>query len=254
MTIIDRDRFKSLCNEYGGVFYEGSIGTYNEKRLHLILKHLVSCDVTEHETKLGKCIADVFDGNRIYEIQTGSLSPLSKKLDYYLNNTDHPITVIKPFIASKRIVRVDRETGEIIRSKKSPKRVTDANIYSELCWIAEYLSDLRLEIIILLVEADEYRYSDDKVRYRKSGKYDSELFPRAIIDVKYFSSQESFEYLLDTCKDKFSAKEFSAIHGFKGRELYRTLNMLCKLSLLERRKTPSGAYEYSKIPSKTEDT
>ena len=252
MTPVDRERFNSLCNEYGGGVYDGSIGTYNEKRLHLILKHLVSPDASKHETRLGRCVADVFDDGHIYEIQTGSLNPLSKKLDFYLNNTDHKITVIKPFILSKRIVRVDRETGEVIRAKKSPKKATDGDLYSELYWIADYLSSDRIELIALYINADEYRYSDEKVRYRKSGKYDSELFPRELVDVRYFNSKSSFEYLLEGCNDSFFAKEFSAIHKIKGRALYRTLNMLCKLSLLEREKTQSGAYEYKKITPETE--
>ena len=253
MTTIDKNKFNSLCNEYGGVFYNGSIGTYNEKRLHLILKHLISRNASEHEVKFGRYIADVFDGNRIYEIQTGSLYPLTKRLSFYIDQTDYAITVIKPFIASKRIVRVDRETGEVIRSKKSPKKATDGDLYSELYWIAEHLNSPRVEFIALFIDADEYRYSDERVRYRKSGKYDSELFPRALVDVKYYVGSLSFESLLNGCKERFTAKEFSAISHLKQRELYRTLNMLCKLSLLERHKTPSGVYEYSKIIKNTED-
>ena len=79
-----------------------------------------------------------------------------------------------------------------------------------------------------------------------------QLFPRELIDLRYFNSDTSFEYLLSSCEDRFFAKDFSAVHGLKGRELYRTLNMLCKLSLIERDKTPSGAYMYSKIRSDKE--
>ena len=250
--MLDKERFRRLCDEYGSVFYNGNIGTYNEKRLHLILKHLVSSDTSEHEVKLGKCVADVFNGSRIFEIQTASLYPLKKKLDYYINQTDLPITVIKPFIASKRLVRVDRESGELIRCKRSPKKEGDSELYSELYFISEYLACNRLEVVALFIDADEYRYSDEIVRYRKSGKYDSELFPRELVDVRYFNSKSSFEYLLDDCNDSFLAKEFSAIHKIKGRALYRTLNMLCKLSLLEREKTQSGAYEYKKTTPETE--
>ena len=252
MTVIDKDHFNALCCEYSGALYNGNIGTYNEKRLHLILKHLVSTSSEQHEVKLGRYIADVFDGQRIYEIQTGSLSPISKKIGFYLSETEYPITVIKPFIASKRIVRIDRETGEVIRSKKSPKKATDGALYSELFWMADYLKFPRFDVIALFINADEYRYSDEKVRHRKSGKYDSELFPRELIDLRYFNSDTTFEYLLSSCEDRFFAKDFSAVHGLKGRELYRTLNMLCKLSLIERDKTPSGAYMYSKIRSDKE--
>lgn len=248
--MLDKDLFTSLCEEYGAGYYNGNIGTYNEKRLHLILKHLVSQNADNHEVKLGKCVADVFNGKEIFEIQTGSLYPLKKKLDYYLSETEYPITVIKPFIALKRIVRVDRDSGEVIRCKRSPKKAGDAELYSELNWISNYLCSERIRVLALFIEADEYRYSDEKFRYRKSGKYDSELFPRNILDIKEISGRESFEFLLNGCSDIFTAKDFAALHKLKGRPLYAILNILCKLSLLRKDKNTSGAYQYSIIKKK----
>ncbi len=244
---LDKDLFASLCEEYGAGYYNGNIGTYNEKRLHLILKHLASQNADDHEVKLGKYVADVFNGKEIFEIQTGSLYPLKKKLDYYLSETEYQITVIKPFIASKRIVRVDRDSGEVIRCKRSPKKAGDAELYSELNWISNYLCNKRISVIALFIEADEYRYSDEKVRYRKSGKYDSELFPRGILDVKEISGRESLEHLLNGCPDIFTAKEFATLHKLKGRPLYAALNILCELSLLKKEKNKNGTYEYSII-------
>jgi hypothetical protein len=244
---LDRERFRAMCEEYCGVFYNGTIGTYNEKRLHLMLKHLVSPDIDTHEVKIGRCVADVFDGERIYEIQTASLAPLKKKLEYYISETEHKITVIKPFIASKRIVRVDKESGEVKSCKRSPKKAGDQDLFSELYWIADFLCFPRVEVVALFVEADEHRYSDERVRYRKTGKYDSELFVRDLVEVKLIDSRSSFSYLLNKLANSFSAKDFAALHGYKGRSLYRTLNLLCKLGLIKREKTPSGAYLYSKI-------
>ena len=169
-----------------------------------------------------------------------------KKIDYYLTETEYPITLIKPFIASKRIVRLDRESGEVHRCKRSPKKEGDAELFSELYWLAKHLKNDRLEVLATFIEADEYRYSDEVVRYRKSGKRDSELFPRRIVDIKRFCGPETFEYLLEGLDKSFSAREFSAIHKLKGRPLYSTLNLLCELSRLSREKTSSGAYEYTK--------
>ena len=105
----------------------------------------------------------------------------------------------------------------------------------------------RVEVCFLFIEADEHRYSDQIVRYRKSGKYDAELFPKALLDVKSYIGKESLEYLLAPCADAFTAKDFSLLHKLKGRPLYAALNLLCDLKLLCKTKTPSGAFEYSKI-------
>ena len=243
--IPSKERFDSLCKEFDNNWHiQTHIGTYNEKRLHLILKKLVTDDVECHEVSVGNYKADVFCDGHITEIQTGSLYPLQKKLKDYLENTDYSITVIHPVIASKNIVRVDKDSGEILRQRRSPKKPKAGELFEEICYIGESAKSERLEIIVLYIAADEYRYSDEIVRYRKSGKYDSELFPRSLISFERYCGRESYKYLLDGCPTTFEAKEYAAIKGFSGRALYSTLNLLCKLGLLERSKKDKRRYEY----------
>ena len=246
--MVDKERFERIC-ELFSLHNDVTSGfsTYNEKRLHMILKRLISSNEEHYEQKVGNFVADVFDGERIYEIQTASLYPLKKKLEYYLRESEYPISVIKPFIASKRLVRVEIESGEVLRCRRSPKKAGDAELFTELYKISDFLSDPRLEVVVLYVDADEYRYSDEIVRYRKRGKYDAELFPRALIEEKRFCGAHSFEYLLDSVPNKFTAKEYGTFSGLSGRGLYSLLNLLCKLSLLKREKTDDGIYEYTKI-------
>ena len=242
---VDKERFDVLCEEYRDWSQTGeSIGTYREKRLHLILKRFV-CDNSEcYEVKVGKYVADVFCDGHITEIQTGSFYPLKDKLAYYLNETDFSVTVIHPVIASKRIVRMDKDTGEVIRSRMSPKRIRSGEILKELFWISELLKNERLDVVILYLSADEYRYSDEVVRYRKSGKRDSEIFPRELVRTETFCGVESYRYLLEGCPEVFTAKEFAVLRGMVGRELYSTLNLLCTLGLLDKRKRDARSSEY----------
>ena len=240
-----KGRFDALCEKYRDWSRHGeSIGTYKEKRLHVILKEL-ACDSAEcYEVKVGKYVADVFCDGEITEIQTGSFYPLRAKLSYYLAETDHRITVIHPIIASKRIIRIDAETGEVIRSRMSPRRVKSGEIFKELSWVAEHLSNERLRIVILYVSADEYRYSDEAVRYRRSGRYDSELFPRELIGSEVFCGAGAYRELLQDCPEVFSAREFGALRKMSGRELYATLKLLCEIGALSKRKRDSRTYEY----------
>ena len=55
---------------------KGGIGTLSERCLHAVLKYWVEPDESRHEVRL-PCglVADVFDGERVVEIQTGSLYP-----------------------------------------------------------------------------------------------------------------------------------------------------------------------------------
>ncbi len=242
----DREKFALLCAEEGaGESCPDSIGIYKEKRLHRILKRLVCDNPSAHEVKIGSYVADVFDGDVITEIQTGSFYPIRKKLAYYLNDTEYSVTLIHPVIAEKRIVRIDKESGEVIRSRRSPKRVGTGDIMREIAYLGDSVKNARLEIVVLYISADEYRYSE-AVRYRREGRYDSELFPREIVKEERFCGVESYGFLLDGAPERFSAKEYGALFGMKGRALYGTLSLLCVLGLLEREKR-GRAYEYRRI-------
>ena len=56
-----------------------------------------------------------------------------------------------------------------------------------------------------------------------------------------------YDYLLEGSPDRFSAKEFGKRSGLSRRALYDTLNLLCRLSLLEKKKNADGTYEYTRV-------
>jgi len=63
------------------------IGTLNEGRLHQALKALYVDESGEAEISVGDYVADVRGAdNVLYEIQTGSFTPLKKKLATLLEN------------------------------------------------------------------------------------------------------------------------------------------------------------------------
>lgn len=246
--ILEKERFASLCRKYGSSDSCGldcGFTTYNEKRLHKILKELVSWDVDFYEVPIGNYVADVFDGKVIYEIQTGKLYSLCKKLEYYLSQTEYPIVVIKPVIAKKRIIRADRGSGEIIRVRSSPKKADKAKLMEDIYGIATHLKNERLKIVVAYISVDEYRFSDEVRRYNKKGKYDSESFPRELLFSEEYCGARSYEFLLDGLPDAFCAADFALARGFSKRPLYSTLNLLCSLSLLEREKQ-GKKYVYKK--------
>ena len=104
---------------------------YAEKRLHRILKDFISEDKATQEQSVGKYTADAIVGEEIFEIQTKSLRPLLPKLSYYLENTEYRVTVVHPIVAEKTLIRAERETGEVLSCKRSPKkgRVFDVYVY-----------------------------------------------------------------------------------------------------------------------------
>ena len=239
------ERFGALCEreaERADATAGERFELYAEKRLHRILKDFVSEDRGTQEISVGKYTADVLVGDEITEIQTRSLRPLLAKLRYYLSETEHRVTVLHPILAEKTLLRADRDTGEILSVKKSPKkgRVMDGLV--ELYWLSSLLPNERLTVRLLLLRADEVRYSE-RVRYRKSGAYDAELFPRELLGELTLRSREDYRiFLPEDCLD-FTAAEYAKLSKLRGRRVYSALNTLCAVGLL-RREQEGKKYRY----------
>ena len=240
-----KNRFSSLCTEDEAASPPESvgIGTYNEKRIHRILKKFVCEDESCHEVKIGRYVADVLKDGQITEIQTAGFTSLNAKIRFYLENTDYNITVIHPMIAEKTIIRTNKGTGELIRTKRSPKHLKPIDALPELIYISEFLDKPRFEIKFLMIRADEYRYSE-KIRYRKKGAYDNDIVPRELIDISTVRSANDIKDLVPSgLRDApHRAAELSSALGMKGRKLYRALACLTALGILK--KIPEGTRGY----------
>ncbi len=244
----EQELFARLCEaeSYLSGSEADSIGVYKEKRLHRILKNTIAPNTCCHEVAVGRYVADIKEGEWICEVQTKSLAPLRNKLEYYLEHTESHICVVHPVLVKKTIIRASRESGEVLSVRRSPK---NPNIYKELAAlypIARCLTSPRLSLRLMLVEAEEYRYSE-RVRHRKSGAFDSELFPTALVGSYDFESIEDYAELLPSRESgEYTAKDFEKAFKLHGRDLYSALNVFSALGLLTRQKNGSRVkYLYS---------
>lgn len=226
-------RFAQLCHEEADSQADRQgIGTYMEKRLHRILKRYYAETEEQTEVSVGSYVADIMIGDQIIEIQTGSFRPLYPKLRYYLEETDFRVTVVHPILAEHLLIRMDRETGEVLRKRRSnrPGRLTD--LLPELYWIRSLLPNDRLTVRILLLSAEEIRYSE-RIRYRRQGAYEAELYPRELLGEQSFVTSLDYSPLLPE-SESFTAVEFEKRMRLNPRSANRALHALCEMGLLER--------------------
>jgi len=232
------EKFTSLCQDDRAMYGSDAdnIGTYNEKRFHRVFKRFVCEDANCYEVKVGRYVADVLCDGHITEIQTKKFSSLKKKIEYYLRDTDYTVSVVKPLVCKKRIVRADRDTGEVMYTRSSPKKEGISDALCELYHLRELLSNERLRVHLVYVEAEEYRYSE-RVRYRKSGAYENDLFPIRIVDEEVLCGAASYErFLPENLEDgEFTVKQYEKQTDIKGKAAYSALNILTALGFLEKR-------------------
>ena len=252
LTNENLDRFENICRELSAPIYKEAegIGTYNEKRTHRAIKRFITEDEACFEVKVGSSVADVLCDGVIYEIQTGSFYPLTKKIANYLASSEYEVRVIYPIISSRRIVRVDKDTGEVIRSRMSSAKQNPSKILPELIYLSDVLKNRRLSFEIISIYAEEHRYSDEIHRYRKSGKRDSEIFPISIEGITLLETTEDFSSLLPNElleKGEFTAAEFMKASSIKSRRAYNALGALCAAGVLEKQKDGKSAAKYKVV-------
>lgn len=238
MTYKQNEIFSQLCEEDLALHSSDGdgIGTYNEKRLHRILKRLITENAECYEVKVGKYIADVLERGRITEIQTGCFRTLTDKIEFYLNSTELDITVLHPIICEKKIIRADKETGEIIKISRSTKKERPSDALAELYFLKNLVPDDRLTVRLLHVGAEEYRFSEMR-RYCREGRYDSDLRPVAITGETVLRSVEDWKGLIpeELYGVEFSASDFERATRLRGRRRYYALSALVDVGILKER-------------------
>jgi hypothetical protein len=131
------------------------IGVLREGPLHRELKGLLAAPGDAFEVKVAGYVIDlVRQDGELVEIQTGGFSPLRAKLDALLDQ--HRVRIVHPIPAERRIIRVDEE-GEVLSTKRSPKKPTAATIFEGLVSFPTLLEHPNLTIEILLTREDHVR-------------------------------------------------------------------------------------------------
>lgn len=131
------------------------IGLLREGPLHAALKALLARPGDRAEVPVEGFVIDlVRAGGELVEIQTGSFSPLRAKLDALLDR--HPIRIVHPIPARRRIVRVD-EQGTVLSARPSPKRPRPTAIFEGLVSFPTLLGHPNLVVELLLCAEDHVR-------------------------------------------------------------------------------------------------
>jgi hypothetical protein len=153
------------------------IGTLNEKPLHASLKAWVAEPGDQFEVRIERFVADIVRGSLIIEIQTGSTFPLKRKLHALLKH--HAVHLVIPIARQKTIITLDAE-GQVVSSRKSPKRGELLDVFHQLVNIRDLLGDANFSVEALLIHVEEIRRPRTT---RKRRWKDWEVQERRLIEV-----------------------------------------------------------------------
>lgn len=230
-----------------GSIRPGGIGILQEKPLHATLKWWVDHNPDHHEVTLpcGR-VADVYDGERVYEIQTGGFSPLRPKLEVLL--PQYPVTVVHPIPRRKYLSWIHPDTGETTPTRKSPKVGDFAQSLRQLIYILPLLGHPNLTITLVMLDVEEQRIADGWSRDGKRGSHRAVLLPLSLEDTLTLRCPADYGALIPAAlPQEFTAAQFSKATRMQGRHLNGALKVLLDRGVLRREKKVGNAWIYERV-------
>ena len=238
--------FNEACARVrGGDIRPGGIGILAEKPLHATLKWWVDGNPDHHEITLpcGK-VADVFDGERVTEIQTANFTALRKKLEVLLPL--YPVTVVHPIPRRKYLSWIDPDTGETTPPRKSPKVGQYAQAGRELIYLLPLLGHPNLTIRLVLMDVEEQRLADGWGNEGKRGSHRAVMLPLTLEETHTLTCPADYAALIPAdLPTAFTAAGFGKAAKLQGRNLQGTLKVLLDRGVLTREKQ-GREYVYSR--------
>lgn len=136
-----------------------------ETTLHRQLKQLYAGTDDAREVRLGKFRIDAIRDGELIEVQLGSLAALRDKSRTLLAE-GHALRIVKPLIVEKQLISLDEKAGEVVSTRRSPKRESAVDLFHELIHFMRVFPHRNLELEIPLIEIEERRYPGHGKRRR----------------------------------------------------------------------------------------
>jgi hypothetical protein len=188
------------------------INTYNEKSLHAGLKQWYAGPGDQLEVRVDGYIIDLVRGDLLVEIQTGSFSPLKRKLARLAQM--HPVRLVWPVALEKWIVRLPLQEGGKSQRRKSPKRGRVEQVFTQLVYIPALLENENFSLEVLLIREEEVRHHEDKKAWRRKGWVTHERRLLEVVERRIFQTPHELACLLpENLPAQFTVRDVAKAAG-----------------------------------------
>lgn len=183
------------------------IGSLNEKSLHAALKQWYHQSGDLMEVIVDGFVIDLVRDNALVEIQTGNFSAIKRKMATLTGN--HPVRLIYPVAREKWIVRQDA-VGELVGRRKSPKRETWLNMFTELVSFPHLMAHANFSLEVVCIQEEEVRRFDKRRGWRRHGWVTHERRLLQVLDQCVFNTPADCGKLLPSeLPEPFTTKDLA---------------------------------------------
>lgn len=220
------------------------IGTLSEKTVHAVLKNAYAPDEDMHEIPIENYVADIYTGTEIIEIQTRQFNKMRGKLSTFLPL--YPVTIVYPIPATKWLIWIDEETGELSNKRKSPVKGSVYTAFIELYKIKNFLTDKNLRLQFVLLDMEEYRLLNGWSRDKKKGSCRYDRIPVKLIEeVSVERVEDYMRFVPYELAEKFTVKDFAKAAKIPVRLAQTVVHILHYVGVLEQIGKLGRSYLYA---------
>jgi hypothetical protein len=208
-----------------------SIGVLGEGALHAAVKTLLAEPGDRFEVPVDRFVVDLLraDGELV-EVQTGGFGPLAGKLDALLD--EHRIRIVYPVAAERRIVRVD-DNGQVLSTRRSPKRATAAAVFDRLVAFPTLLLHPNLTIEVLLLREDHIRAPSPTTTRRRTRDPGERRLVDVLDRITLRTAEDVLAALPALPREPFTTRELATVLGCSTMLAQRTVYCLRAIGIVE---------------------
>lgn len=236
-------RFEEAKNRIIGTQRERlGIGTLGEKTVHATLKHYYEPNEDYHEVPVEGYVADIYKDGNIVEIQTAQFHRMREKLKAFLPK--YKVTVVYPIVGKRQLYWIDPQSGEITPGR-STKKINPYRIFPELYRIKSFLQEENLNIRVVVLDVDEYKFLDGWGEKKKNHASKYDRVPNRIVGEYVIERREDYMQFMPVEPEiTFTAKEFAKIVKCTGEEAGIAMNILHEMGMVDRIGKQGNAFVY----------
>ena len=146
---------------------------------------------------------------------------------------------------SLSLIRIDEESGELSKRRKSPKRGNPYEAFKEFYKIKMFLKDPNLKLKLVLTDMEEYRLLNGWSRDKKKGSTRYDRIPTEIVKVIDIECpQDYMQFVPIELEGDFTVKEFAKAAHIPEGQSQVVMNILYHMGTVERVGKKGNAYIY----------
>lgn len=222
------------------------VGTLREKPLHAALKRWYAEPGDGVEVLVDGFVIDLVRGGLLIEVQTRGFSSIKAKLARLLER--HPVRIVHPVAEMRWIVRLG-EGGEIVSRRRSPRRGSYSDVFTELVSFPDLLAGDRLTIELVLIHDEELRTHQPGRAWRRRGWVVEERRLLEVVDRRRVDRPTDLLPLLPELPATFTTRDLSDVMQRPRRLAQQTAYCLRRLGLIEQVDKRGNAAVYSPVAS-----